>query len=209
VSLYKRHLSPQAGSGARGRPGPTARVLVVQNGQRMNAFDIIVIVIVGYSLIRGVFRGLVKEVSSIVGVLGGFFAAYSLYGTVAGYLSGVIANASYRSILAFLVIFCAVVFLVNLLALVLKYLLKIVFLGWFDRLCGMGFGFLKGVLIVSVLFLALTTFLPKNTPLIKNSISGPYISMISEKLALVITSDMKREFTAKLGELKKDWKLLH
>ncbi|MGD9324868.1 MAG: CvpA family protein, partial [Desulfobacterales bacterium] len=34
----------------------------------MNPFDIIIIVILGYSLVRGIFRGLVKEVSSIVGV---------------------------------------------------------------------------------------------------------------------------------------------
>ncbi|MGD9259358.1 MAG: CvpA family protein, partial [Desulfobacterales bacterium] len=38
----------------------------------MNPFDILIIIILGYSLIRGLFRGLVKEVASIIGVLGGF-----------------------------------------------------------------------------------------------------------------------------------------
>jgi membrane protein required for colicin V production len=34
-------------------------------------------------VIRGIFRGLVRELASIVGVLGGFYAAYSYYPHVA------------------------------------------------------------------------------------------------------------------------------
>jgi membrane protein required for colicin V production len=175
----------------------------------MNAFDIFVGIILAYGLIRGLFRGLVKEASSIIGVLGGFFAAYSFYGLLAGYLSGVVSNPSYRNLLAFVSIFCAVVVLVNVLAIIIKYLLKIVFLGWLDRLGGVVFGFVKGALIVAVIFLALTAFLPKGAPLIKDSLTAPYVSLVSEKLASVVASEVKREFATKLDELKKAWKLLN
>ena len=174
----------------------------------MNAFDILVAVILSYSLIRGLFRGLVKELASIIGVLGGFLAAYSLYGVAAGYLSGLVSNPAYRNILAFMVIFCVVVILVNLLAVVIKYVLRIVFLGWLDRLGGVAFGVVKGVLIVSVIFLVLTAFLPKGTPLIRDSMSAPYISMVSEKLAALVSNDIKSEFSAKLDALKKAWNIL-
>jgi len=53
----------------------------------MNFFDIIVVVILGYCFIRGIFRGLIKELSSIVGVFGGFYAAYTYYMMVAKLLS--------------------------------------------------------------------------------------------------------------------------
>jgi membrane protein required for colicin V production len=174
----------------------------------MNAFDILVAVILSYSLIRGLFRGLVKELASIIGVLGGFLAAYSLYGVAAGYLSRLVSNPAYRNILAFMVIFCVVVILVNLLAVVIKYVLRIVFLGWLDRLGGVAFGVVKGVLIVSVIFLVLTAFLPKGTPLIRDSMSAPYISMVSEKLAALVSNDIKSEFSAKLDALKKAWNIL-
>jgi membrane protein required for colicin V production len=175
---------------------------------RMNALDIFVGVILIYGLVRGIFRGLVKEVSSLIGVLGAFMAAYSFYGMVGGYLSGVVSSPAYRNLLAFLIIFCAVVVFVNVLAIVIKYLLKIVFLGWLDRLGGVVFGFIKAALIVSVLFLALTAFLPKGTPLIKESLTAPYVAVVSERLATIVPSDIKREFAAKLDELKKAWKLL-
>jgi membrane protein required for colicin V production len=171
----------------------------------MNAFDILVAVFLSYGLIRGLFRGLVKELASIIGALGGFFTAYSLYGAAAGYLSGLVSNHAYRNILAFMAIFCGVVILVSLLALVIQYVLRIAFLGWLDRLGGAVFGILKGVLTVSVLFLVLTAFLPKGTPLIRDSMSGPYVSMVSEQLAALVSKEIKTEFSAKLDALKKAW----
>jgi len=63
-------------------------------------------------------------------------------------------------------------------------------------------------LIVSVVFLALTAFLPKGTPLIRDSLAAPYVSVVSEKLASLVSSDIKNEFLAKLEVLKKVWKIL-
>jgi membrane protein required for colicin V production len=171
----------------------------------MNALDIIIVVILGYGLVWGIFRGMVKEVSSIIGVVGGFVLAYLYYGVVAGWLTGLVSNPAYRNILAFMILFCGVVIVVNVIAIVLKYLLNLVFLGWFDRLGGAGFGLVKGVLIVSVLFMVLTAFLPKGAPLIKDSACAPYVALVSEKIAAVVSSDVKREFASKLGELKKAW----
>ena len=173
----------------------------------MNPFDILIIVILGYSLVRGLFRGLVKEVSSIIGVLGGFYAAYTYYMVLAGLLSGLIHDTAYLNILSFLIIFCGVLIIIGILGVIIKYLLNIAFLGWVDRFGGVVFGVLKGILIVSILFITLTAFLPKGTAFIKNSELAPHVSWISEKMANVISKEMKQDFKAKLGELKKAWKI--
>ena len=175
----------------------------------MNPFDILISVILGYSLIRGLFRGLVKEISSIIGVFGGFYAAYSYYGHLARLLSGLISDVSYLNILSFLVIFCGVLVVVSVLGIIIKYLLNIAFLGWVDRIGGVVFGLAKGILIVSVLFISLTAFLPKGSPFIQNSKLAPHVSWVSEKMAKVVSQDMKKEFISKLGELKKKWKKLN
>ena len=173
----------------------------------MNPFDILIIVILGYSLVRGLFRGLVKEVSSIIGVLGGFYAAYTYYKVLAGLLAGLIHDTSYLNILSFLIIFCGVLIIVGVLGVIIKYVLNISFLGWADRIGGVVFGVLKGILIVSILFITLTAFLPKGTAFIKNSELAPRVLWISEKLAEVVSKEMKLDFKAKLGELKKVWKI--
>ena len=173
----------------------------------MNPFDILIIVILGYSLVRGLFRGLVKEVSSIVGVLGGFYAAFTYHKMFTGLLSGLIKNTAYLNILSFLIVFCSVLIIVSILGVIIKYLLNIVFLGWVDRIGGFSFGIIKGVLIIAILFISLTAFLPKGSPFLKNSVLAPHVSWVSEKMAKVISEEMKQEFMAKSEELKKAWKI--
>jgi membrane protein required for colicin V production len=173
----------------------------------MNPFDIIIIVILGYSLVRGIFRGLVKEVSSIIGVLGGFYAAFTYYTILTKFLSGLIKETAYLNILSFLIIFCGVLIIVGILGVFIKYLLNIAFLGWVDRIGGVGFGLVKGILIASILFITLTAFLPKGSAFLKNSMLAPHVSWVSEKMAKVISKEMKQDFMAKLGGLKKAWKI--
>jgi membrane protein required for colicin V production len=146
-------------------------------------------------------------VSSIVGVLGGFYASFTYYPKLAKLLSSLIRETSYLNIMSFLIIFCSVLIFVGILGIIIKYLLNIAFLGWVDRIGGVGFGLIKGILIASVLFITLTAFLPKGSAFLKNSMLAPRVSWVSEKMAKVVSKQMKQEFIAKLGELKKAWKI--
>jgi membrane protein required for colicin V production len=172
----------------------------------MNPLDIVIAVVLGYCLIRGVFRGLIKELSSIIGVFGGFHTAYTYYPLFAGPLSGWISNTAYLNILSFLIIFCGVFFAISVLGIVIRYIFNSASLGWVDRICGAGFGGTKGILIVSVLLLVLTTFLPKNASIIQDSLLAPHVTMISAKLAKIVPKDMREQFSGKFDELRKAWK---
>jgi len=171
----------------------------------MNPFDIAVVIILSYCLIRGLFRGLVKEVSSIVGMLAGLYAAYSYYMLVAQYLSRWISNTAYLNILSFLILFCLVFLTISILGVVIKYLMNITFMGWVDRICGAGFGAVKAILIAAILLVALTAFLPRNAPVIRDSLLAPYVMLVSENMSKIISKDMKRQFSIKVRELEKAW----
>ncbi len=174
----------------------------------MNPLDIVIVVVLGFCLIRGIFRGLIKELSSIIGVFGGFYASYTYYTVAADFLSGWISNTAYLNILGFLIIFCGVFIAISILGIIIRYLFKVAALGLIDRICGGGFGMIKGILIVSVLLFAFTTFLPKNASIIKDSLLSPHVTMVSEKLAKVVPKDMRDQFSDKIDELKKAWKKL-
>ena len=172
----------------------------------MNLFDISIILILIYGLVRGVFRGLVRELSSIVGVLGGFYAAYTYYPHVAKSLSPWISNPSYLNILSYLLIFSGVVLVVGILAVIIKYLLNIAYLGWVDRICGALFGLVKGALVTCVVFIVLTAFLPKGAPLIRHSNLSPHVAVVSEVMAKVLSKEMKVNFNEKLKDFRETWK---
>ncbi len=172
----------------------------------MNAFDLLIIAILVFCIVRGVFRGLVKEISSLIGVLGGFYAGYTYYADVSGILFKWISTPSYRYIASFLTIFFLVFFIISIAGIIIRYLLNITFLNWVDRLFGAVSGMIKGLLIISVLLIVLTTFLPKKNLFIKNSCISPHVTILSENMAKATPKEIKKKFTNKINELKKYWK---
>ena len=171
----------------------------------MNLLDYVLLAILGYCLVRGIFRGLIKELSSIVGVLGGFYAAYTYYPLVAAHLTRWITNTGYLNTISFLLLFTVVYLLVSIAGAIIKYLMNIVFLGWLDRLFGTLFGALKGGLITAVVILALTTFLPSNAALIQKSHVAQHTMRFSAFLVKVTPKEMKRSFGTKVKDLNKTW----
>lgn len=172
----------------------------------MNLLDYVLFGVVGYCLVRGIFRGLIKELSSIIGVMGGFYAAYSYYPLLAKQLSRWVTNTGYLSIFSFLMIFLLVFLAVSLTGVVIKYLMNISFLGWTDRICGALFGSAKGLLITVVLLLVLTTFLPKNAAILKQSWVARHLMDSSACLIQVTPKEMKQSFGTKVKEYHKSWK---
>jgi membrane protein required for colicin V production len=120
-------------------------------------------------------------------------------------LSQWLTKPAYANILGFLIIFCLIFLVVSIIGIVIKYLMNIAFMGWVDRICGAAFGAIKGLLIVAVLLIVFTAFLSKGTPFMKESLLAPHMAVISEKMAKVVSPEMKRQFTSKIQELKKTW----
>jgi membrane protein required for colicin V production len=174
----------------------------------LNPFDITIVVIICFCVIRGAFRGIIKEASSIVGVIAGLYLALTYYPAFSGIVVKIVdifPSPGYLNIFSFLIIFGIIFFCISALGILLKYLLKIVFLSWLDKLCGAFFGFVKGFMIVSVLMLPLTAFLDKGTPIINESLLCPYVSSISENMSRFASKDLRRQFNAKIEVARKSW----
>jgi len=175
----------------------------------MNRLDILIIIIISYCLITGLWRGIIREVASIIGVFLGFFAAYNLYMELGKYLFKWkwVSDPAYCSMLSFMVIFCTVFIIIGLLGIIIRYLLKIATLSWLDRAAGGGVGVIKGILIVSVLLLIFTAFLKENADILKGSLLAPHVTMISEQMVKLVSKEMKQSYKEKVEILKKNWKI--
>lgn len=167
----------------------------------MNTFDIIVMIVVSLCLIRGAFKGLIGEISGIVGVIAGFYGAYTYYPMVAVYGKPWIESAGIRNLVAFFILFCAILFLIGLLSVLIRKILKLVFLGWVDRVFGLVFGAAKGILIMAVLFIIVTTFIPKNSDFLKDSYVSPYLAQVSKTLTVLVSKNARTDYLKNLERL--------
>lgn len=171
----------------------------------MNLFDLAIIAILCFCSIRGAFIGIIRGLFSVTGVLVGFFGASAFYREVGESILYWMPNASYVNLLSFLSIFFGFLFTISILGVIVNYLLKIEFLSWVKRILGAGIGMIKGMLFVSVLLLTFTAFLPRGTPVIKNSLCSSYFISVSEKMAKIVSKDMRHKYVAKIKEYKTSW----
>ena len=172
----------------------------------MNFFDLCVLILVGFCLVRGGFKGLVREVSGIVGVVAGFYGANTYYPQLIPYIDSWISSPQLQKLVCFFILFCLILIAVGIVTILIHKLLKIVFLGWVNRAFGVIFGAAKGILITTVLFITVTSFVPNGSNHIAASRTAPYLAQVADALTLFISRNIKTDFSNELEGLRKTWK---
>lgn len=140
----------------------------------MTAFDYAVLVVIGLSIILGLWRGVVSEILALAAWVVAFIVARSQGGVVAPLLAQQIAEPGLRLAAGYGLVFLGVLLLFWVGRLLISLLLKAVGLGLLDRLLGAAFGVVRGVLVVLLaVMLAGMTPLPGTTWWREASLSPP------------------------------------
>ncbi len=120
----------------------------------LTAMDIIVLLLIGGGVVMGLIRGFVTEVLSLFAWAAAIFALKLLHGPVAGLLVHVVKSPSGAAVLSFVLVFAVVFLGGKMVAASLGQRTKKSVLGSVDRLLGLGFGAVKGLIGVTLLFMA-------------------------------------------------------
>ena len=119
----------------------------------MGMIDIIILVIVAFSALIGVFRGLVKEALSLASWFAAILAGTLFSAQLADLMENLINNPSLRRIAAFALLFIVVIFAGTLISNMVSKLTEAAGLKGADRTLGGLFGVLRGIIIVLVIIL--------------------------------------------------------
>lgn len=171
----------------------------------MNMFDVLILGIVNFCLIKGIFQGLIKEGLSLIGVVVGFCAASYCSAWIAELLSSWISNEIYFRMLGFLILFLGIVIITNVFIPKIKYILGIDFIRGVDRSFGGGVGITKGIIVSSIFLISFIAFLPEDATIISNSHFSRHLTPFSEKLVFVAPKEMRHVFFDKIESYKKAW----
>lgn len=127
-----------------------------------NGADYIILAVVGISALIGLWRGLVKEVFSLLNWVLAFVLAYLFYKPLAAILPiGVTENPLIREAISAVLIFVCALIAGAILSSLVAGLVKATGLGGTDRVLGLLFGFARA----SIIFLVLLIYLPTVTPI--------------------------------------------
>ena len=148
----------------------------------MNWLDYVVIGVFVLSIGWGVWRGLVREVMSLVGWVIAFLCANLFAAPLADQLPGSIARPEYRSLVAFVILFFLTLIATALATLWLSKVMHAAGLGSIDRVFGALFGLLRALIIVlAAAIIAGFTGIPR-TAAWNESLSGHQLARAASAL---------------------------
>lgn len=119
----------------------------------MTALDIIVLLLIGGGATFGLFRGFVMETLSLIAWVLAIFAIRLLHAPVTEWLTGPVGTQAGAAVLAFALVFGITFMAGKFLARSLGARTRKSVLGPVDRVLGLGFGALKGLIGATLLFM--------------------------------------------------------
>ena len=150
-----------------------------------NQVDIVILIITVLSSAFGLWRGLIKEVLSLLTWIAALLVSRVYSEPLAGLMTGVIENDGIRYVSAFAILFVIVMMFGTFLNFLMSKLLNATGLKLADRLLGAGFGVARGVIIVLVIMFIASMFVSE-TELWQQSQLVPYGMDLIEKSQVFI-----------------------
>jgi membrane protein required for colicin V production len=145
----------------------------------MNSLDFGVIAIILLFLVRGVWVGFTRQLASLAGLILGYLFAGRYYEQISPRLSPVIPSPQLCFLVTYVLLFLAVLCGVMAIGFVLKKVMSVSLLDWFDRFMGGVFGLVKAGVIITVGFMVMSGMLADSNPLMVNSLAAPYLTKSS------------------------------
>ena len=163
----------------------------------MNIVDIVVVAVVGILTVAGFWKGMVRQVFGIAGIVAGYVLAMRFYQPWSKVVTGISPGTA--RVVTFIAIFLACLLVAHLMARGAEKLLAITRLGFFNRIGGGLFGFLKGCILVSVGVLVLTSFFSVKNSFFSDSSTMKYILPVTASLKKITREDIRGKYHEKIG----------
>ena len=170
----------------------------------MTVLDYFVLVVVIASVVWGASRGIVRGLLSLAATVIGLIFAAQLYPMAAPLFALFTESARLANLLGFVSLFLLVLVAGALLARWLRGGLKRARLGWLDTGLGAAFGLLRGWLICSVIYLALTAF-PVKLEAVERASFAPLLLEGTRVIAYMTSRDLRQRFLDGYAMIRELW----
>ena len=149
----------------------------------MNILDIIILICLVPAVIQGIRKGLISQVIGIISLIVGVWASAKFADIVGVWLAQYLtASEQILKVVSFALILIAVFIVLGLIGKLLEGIIKLIMLGWLNKLLGVIFAMIKCLLILGLVVLAFNS-LNTNFALVKPEI-------LAESVLYPIIKDM-------------------
>lgn len=173
--------------------------------KELTILDWIILTILMGSIVSSFLKGFVREAISLGSAVVGLLIASWFYSTAGALVAPYVKTQDVASLVGFAMIFFGVLFLGAGVSFLVNRFLEVVQLKGFDRLLGAAFGFARGWVVGSVLFMILTAF-PVQIENVQDAKLAPYLLASARVLVLATPASLKAKFRDGYQKVQEFWK---
>lgn len=152
----------------------------------MSGLDYVFIALVLFSCVAGIMRGLIREVIALVTWIAAVWLAWSYADALIPYLGGALAEPSVRTWAARTIIFLLVLLAGTAIGALVGYLVRTSVFSGLDRLLGALFGFLRGLIMISVIVMLCHALRLNGETWWRRSVLVPYVEHTANVLRAMV-----------------------
>ncbi len=159
----------------------------------MTAYDFVVIGLFALLIGRGLWLGLLKQVTTLLALYLGYFAASQYHETLFPVLRDVSENPKVIFITSYVLLFAASYLVAMLVGKGLSHVIQLTIAGWFDRLLGGLVGFAKAIILVVLLHIVLGTVLAPENQMLRTCMTCEPLNDVADLTRELIKSEDVRK----------------
>lgn len=173
----------------------------------VNAFDLLLLVLVGVLVVVGLLRGLTRLLIGIGALVAAFILAARFHALAAAAVLGAMdMPAPAANLVGYLAIFLGTMLAGAVTGRIMRGLLKAAMLGWADRLAGAGAGLLAALLAAALIILPVIAYVPTGERLLRNSVLAPYVTLFADLANQVVPEELGEQYQERMDALRQYWR---
>ena len=173
----------------------------------INAFDLLLLVLVGLLVAAGLVKGLTRLLIGIGALVAAFVLAARFHAQAAAALAGVTgAPAPAANLAGYLAIFLGTMLAGALLGRVLRGVLKAALLGWADRLAGGAAGLAAALLAAALIILPVVAYAPAGERVLRDSVLAPWVTVVADLANRLVPARLAEQYRERMDALQRHWR---
>jgi membrane protein required for colicin V production len=168
------------------------------------SLDFLFAFIILVSIVFALTKGLVREIISLVALIGGFALAVAFYRIPSSRFAEFSRTEEIADLVGFMIIFIGCILAGAIISFTVNRFLKAASLQWVDRLLGGIFGLLRGWAICSIMVVALVAF-PLRENMMARSILAPYLLAGARAAVVLVPHSLKDKFNEQYKKVIEAW----
>ena len=173
----------------------------------INAFDLLLLVLVGLLVAAGLIKGLTRLLIGIGALVAAFVLAARFHAQAAAALAGLTgAPAPAANLAGYLAIFLGTMLAGALLGRVLRGVLKAALLGWADRLAGGAAGLAAALLAAALIVLPVVAYAPAGERVLRDSVLAPWVTVVADLANRLVPARLAEQYRERMDALRRHWR---